>query len=104
MDVRGILPREKMVLLNIAAETADASGGEPVFLADGTPVGQVSSGGYGHSVGMSLALAYLSLESAVPGAQLFIAILGHPHEAVVLERPPFDPDGLRIRDKQPATV
>ena len=40
----------------IDAAEADASGGEPIFLPDGTPVGQVSSGAYGYSVGMSLAL------------------------------------------------
>lgn len=91
-------PRENMVLLSIEATTADASGAEPVFLPDGTPIGQVSSGGYGYSVGQSLALAYLKTGTAVAGDAVHVAILGQPHKARVLAKPPFDPLGHRLRD------
>ena len=94
-------PRERMVLLDVAAQEADASGGEPVFLPDGTPAGQVSSGGYGHSVGRSLALAYLKAGVAGPGDRVHVAILGRAHEARVLDRPPFDPEGRRLRGTVP---
>lgn len=90
-------PRENMHLLSIDATTADASGAEPVFLPDGTPVGQVSSGGYGYSVGQSLALAYLKIGSVVAGDTVHVAILGQPHKARVLAEPPFDPLGQRLR-------
>ena len=55
--------REKLVLLaidegDVTASNADATGGEPIF-KDGQGVGKVSSGAYGYSVGMSLALAYV---------------------------------------------
>jgi len=93
----GHTPRDELVMLSIDASDADASGGEPIFLADGTPVGQVSSGAYGYSVGMSLALGYVKAGSARPGDTVSVAILGRPHDAVVLERPPFDPDGRRLR-------
>lgn len=89
--------RDRMVLLEIAATEADASGGEPIFLPDGTPAGQVSSGGYGHTVGKSLALAYLKADHAAPGTALEVSLLGRPHAARVLERPPFDPGGDRLR-------
>jgi dimethylglycine dehydrogenase len=95
-------PREHMMMLEIDVEDADATGGEPVFLADGTPVGQVSSGAYGYSVGKSLAIAYLKAGMVQPGDTVDVAILGRPHRAVVLDRPPFDPDGLRLRDVAPA--
>ncbi|MCP4983936.1 MAG: aminomethyl transferase family protein, partial [Gammaproteobacteria bacterium] len=49
-------PREKLVIVEVQTTNADASGGEPVFLRDGTPVGRVSSGAYGHTVSASLAL------------------------------------------------
>ncbi len=91
--------RETMVLLEVDATTADASGSEPIFAADGTPIGQVSSGAYGYSVGKSLALAYLKAGTAKPGDTVHVAILGAPHTARVLARPPFDPDGLRLRDR-----
>jgi len=90
-------PRERMVMLEIEAADADATGGEPVFLPDGTPAGQVSSGAYGYSVGKSLAIAYIKAGLAAPGDRVDVAILGRPHRARILERPPFDPDGLRLR-------
>ncbi len=94
-------PREIMRLIEIDAEEADASGGEPIFLPDGTPAGQVSSGAYGYTVGRSLAICYLKAGMAGPGDTVHVAILGRPHTARVLDRPPFDPDGLRLRDTQP---
>ncbi len=94
-------PRETMVLLSVDTEVADASGGEPIFLPDGTPIGQVSSGGYGYSVGQSLALAYVKAGSAKAGDVVHVALLGAPHTARVLPAAPFDPEGLRLRDLQP---
>ena len=90
--------RERMVMLEIDVTTADATGGEPVFLPDGTPVGQVSSGAYGYSVEKSLAIAYLKAEHAVAGERLCVAILGVEHSARILSEPPFDPSGARLRD------
>ncbi|MEL6801175.1 MAG: FAD-dependent oxidoreductase [Pseudomonadota bacterium] len=95
--IAGNAPREEMVMFEVEANGADASGGEPVFLPDGTPAGQVTSGAYGYHVGKSLALGYLMAGTAAPGDAVEIAILGQPHKAVVLERPPFDPDGIRLR-------
>jgi dimethylglycine dehydrogenase len=103
MRIADLPPREEMVLLRIEAEQADASGSEPVFLPDGTPVGQVSSGGYGHSVGMSLALAYLRAGAVPPGGEVRVAILGRPHRARRLAEAPFDPGGLRLRDRARTT-
>ncbi|WP_133117150.1 GcvT family protein, partial [Mesorhizobium sanjuanii] len=40
--------RDELIMLSIDARDADATGGEPIFLADGTPIGQVSSGAYGY--------------------------------------------------------
>ena len=89
--------RETMCMLEIDAIDADASGGEPIFLSDGTPAGQVSSGAYGYSVEKSLAIAYLKAGLAVPGDTVHVAILGKNHTARVLAKPPFDPDGNRLR-------
>ena len=91
------VPREQMVMLEIEAETADASGGEPIFLTDGTPAGQISSGAYGYWVEKSLALGYVKSGTAGPGDQVDVAILGRPHRARILEAPPFNPDGSRLR-------
>jgi len=107
-------PRERLVMLEViangsdggsrengaingAANGADAWGGEPIFDGDGRAVGRVSSGGYGFWVEKSLALGMVATPLAEPGTKLDIAILGRPHAAIVLERPPFDPDGTRLR-------
>ena len=90
-------PREKLVVAEVDTTNADASGGEPVFLTDGTPVGRVSSGAYGHSVGASLALCFVKAGHTNAGTQIDIAILGIPHRARILKHPPFDPKGIRLR-------
>jgi dimethylglycine dehydrogenase len=90
-------PREKLVLLEVEAKNADASGGEPIFLSDGTPVGRVSSGTYGYTVGKSLALGFVATDKLDFDAAYDVAILGQSHPARVLKEPPFDPTGARLR-------
>ena len=102
--IRHKAPRERMAMLEIDATTADATGGEPIFLLDGTPAGQVTSGAFGYSVNRSLAIAYLKTGLAQPGETVHVAILGQDHAARVLDRPPFDPDGHRLRDRTDTLV
>lgn len=97
LALRNTPPRERLSILELCETpmNADASGGEPIFLPDRTPVGRVTSGAYGYTVGKSLALGYL--RDAGPGDQVDVMILGVPHRGVVLDAPPFDPNGLRLR-------
>jgi dimethylglycine dehydrogenase len=90
-------PRELLVNLIVETSDADASGGEPIFLPDGTPVGRVSSGAYGYSVEKSVALCFIKTQHAIAGAEFDVAILGKPHRAVMLDAPAFDPKGDRLR-------
>ena len=90
-------PRERLVVARLETSNADANGGEPVFLTDGTPVGRVSSGAFGHSVDASIALCFIKDAHATAGTEFDIAILGVPHRAVILEQPPFDAQGDRLR-------
>ncbi|WP_375227602.1 GcvT family protein [Roseobacter sp. S98] len=98
-DVLKNSPREHLVLLSLdAADTdasdADATGGEPIF-KDGQGIGRVTSGAYGYSVGMSLAMGYVS--GATPGDRVEVMVLGRPHGATILHEPPFDPGGAVLR-------
>ncbi|MEP3054068.1 FAD-dependent oxidoreductase [Ascidiaceihabitans sp.] len=91
--------RERLVLLHLDgamtdASNADASGGEPIF-KDGQGVGRVTSGAYGYSVGMSLALGYV--KGVENGDMVDVMVLGLPHKARVLAEPPFDPKGQKLR-------
>jgi dimethylglycine dehydrogenase len=97
LKIKDKKPREKLVCFKVAVTTADAVGGEPVFLTDGTPVGRVSSGAYGFSVEASLALGFVDAEHAAPGTEVDIAILGQPHRAIILDQAAFDPEGKRLR-------
>ena len=77
--------------------TVDAAGGEPIFKPDGQPVGRVTSGAYGYHVGMSLAIGYANPAVAGTGDAIDIFILGKPHRGYILDAPPFDPAGTRLR-------
>ena len=90
-------PKQRLVCLRVAADDADAIGNEPVLDGDGRTVGIVSSGGYGHRVGASLALAYVEPACASPGRALAVQILGDVRSAVVVDGAPYDPDGARMR-------
>ena len=96
LNVQDNAPREVLSLVHVTeVGDADATGGEPIFLTDGTPVGRVTSGTYGYSVGMSLALGYL--KGVTAGTEVDVMILGKPHRGVVLAEPPFDPEGEKLR-------
>ena len=96
LRIKDNAPREVMSLIHVTeVTTADATGGEPIFLTDGTPVGRVSSGTYGYGVEMSLALGYL--KGVAAGTEVDVMILGKPHRGVVLSEPPFDPKGEKLR-------
>ena len=62
-------------------------------------VGWVTSGGYGHSVQLSLAQGYLpaALASKDSSIELQVEILGKRCDVVVLHEPPFDPTGSKMR-------
>ena len=91
-------PRERLSTFEVeVSNNADASGGEPIFLADGTGVGRVTSGAFGYSVGKSLALGFIKEGSVQAGDQVEIFILGIPHRATLLAESPFDPQGKKLR-------
>ena len=96
LRIKDNAPREVLSLVHVTDVTdADATGGEPIFLTDGTPVGRVTSGTYGYSVEMSLALGYL--KDVPAGTAVDVMILGKPHRGVVLSEAPFDPKGEKLR-------
>lgn len=92
-------PRETLMLIaldeeDVTISNADATGGEPIF-KNGVGVGRVTSGAYGYSVGMSLALGYI--KGAEPGDTVEVMVLGKPQRARILHEPPFDPKGEKLR-------
>lgn len=86
----------RLVLLSVDAADADASKDDGIWL-DGRLVGAVTSGAYGHHVGMSLALAYVGSDVIEMQPTLTIDIVGEPRTASILPELPYDPQGLRLR-------
>ena len=97
-DVQENVPRFKLVMFSVETpHEADASGGEAIFLPDGTPVGYVSTGAYSHTTDQSLAMGFIKPHLAGDSQDFEIYILGLPHKARLLAEPPFDPDGARLK-------
>jgi len=89
-------PREMLRIIEVVdAKIADATGGEPIFSVDGAPIGRVTSGAYCAGVGKSLALVFI--KSSIIDVEMHVMILGKPHLAKLLDEPPFDPKGLKLR-------
>ncbi len=86
----------RLVTLLVDADDADAVGDEPV-MQDGKSVGWVTSGGYAHTVGKSVALAYVPKALAGANDALAVEIIGHRRRAVVVSEAPFDAAGARMR-------
>jgi dimethylglycine dehydrogenase len=96
LRLREAAPSHRLVTLVVDAADADAYGDEPV-LADGRVVGFTTSGGYGHTVERSIALAYLEPAFATAEAELAVTILGEDRPARVAPEPLCDPTGARMR-------
>jgi len=90
-------PARKLVTLEIDAADADASGFEPVW-ADGRKVGFVTSGGYGHTVDKSLAMALIDPDFSGEGSDLSVHVVGVERPAKVIANSPYDPKGAAMRE------
>jgi len=86
-----------LVYVSVNSENADCLGNEPV-LSNGEIIGVTTSGAYGHSVGKSLAFAYVQPKYSNPGTQFEIKILGKNQTATVLKEAAYDPKNIRLRD------
>ena len=91
----GALRRVSMV---VDAKTADVLGDEPIW-HKGKVVGWVTSGGFGHFVGKSMAQGYVPKELAddVGQGAFKIELIGSMRKATIITEPLFDPKGERMR-------
>jgi dimethylglycine dehydrogenase len=92
---RGRGAERSLACLVVDADGADAHGYEPV-LAGGRAVGYVASGGFGHVLEKSIALAYLPVAHAEPGTELEVEILGERRGSTVTAQPLYDPHNERL--------
>ncbi|KIC19934.1 GcvT family protein [Leisingera sp. ANG-Vp] len=90
------VPRSRIALLALEGEETDALMGEAVFL-DGQLAGSITSAAYGHTLGRSLAIAFLKDKARAPETALTVSLLGRQVAATVLPDAPWDPDNTRLR-------
>jgi dimethylglycine dehydrogenase len=88
--------QRRLVTLVVATPDIDVSNDEAVLVGD-KAVGYVTSGGYAHAVGKSVAFAYLPTDMARPGAPVEVEINGTRYPAEIQGAPLYDPQGLRMR-------
>jgi glycine cleavage system aminomethyltransferase T/glycine/D-amino acid oxidase-like deaminating enzyme len=88
-------PERMLRCLTLDEPRAVALGSEPVRVG-GELVGRVTSGGYGYSVGQSIAYAYLPARHEL-GTEVEVEIFGEWVAGRVAAEPLFDPNGDRIR-------
>ena len=89
-------PKNKLVVLGIDVDGIDVSNDEAI-LKDGNAIGYVSSGGYAHHVGRSMAMGYVPTEEAVAGNAVQVEILGEMYDAEILGAPAYDANGANMR-------
>ena len=92
---RATPPKKKLVPLIVESDV-EVVGYESVLKGD-EAVGQVTSGGYAHWAGMSMAMAYVDAALAKDGEKFSILIFGKACPAVVAIQPLFDANGGRQR-------
>jgi dimethylglycine dehydrogenase len=85
----------RLIAFEVEASDADAIGDEPIWHRDAV-VGWVTSGGFGHRVGRSLALGYVPAALAAQ-TEFQIEIIGERCNARRLEAALYDPSGSRMR-------
>lgn len=86
----------RLVTLIVDAEDADVIGDEPISL-NGEVRGWVTSGGYAHASGVSVAMGYVPREVAGVATGWQIEILGEMRPAFLQPVPLFDSNGSRMR-------
>ena len=92
-------PTQVQVTLEIDAGDADASGFEPVW-HNGGKVGFITSGGYCHTLGKSLAMALVDQEHSAIGSALSVHVVGVEQTARVIAPSPYDSSGSVMRVSQ----
>lgn len=88
--------KTKLVTLVIETDNIDVSNDEAI-MHNGEAVGYVSSGGFAHYVGKSMALGYVPVALAAVGQELKVEILGAMYKAEVQDQPLYDPKGEKMR-------
>jgi 4-methylaminobutanoate oxidase (formaldehyde-forming) len=96
----------RCVSIVLEDDEAIAHGGE-LLLRDGRPVGETTSAAYGHTLGRTVMLGYVHADGQPVDAALLssgaweVDIGGQRCACQLSLKPPYDPEGRRLRSVQP---
>jgi 4-methylaminobutanoate oxidase (formaldehyde-forming) len=100
-EARGKLPAKRLAGFTVDDEEAVLLGRETI-LRNGEPVGYLTSGGHGYTIGKAIGYGYVRNAAAVTDAflqsgeyQLVVAM--QPVKATLTMQPPYDPTGKRVK-------
>src|SRR5262249_30868519 len=103
LEAKGKPLARRLVSVVLADREPPLLGGE-ALLRDGRPVGDLTSAGYGHTIGASVGLGYVrrddgqAIDSAwLDGGGFEVDLAGTRLKAKVSLRCPYDPAGVRIK-------
>lgn len=89
-------PRRAFVSMVLDCTHAPAQGGGSI-VSDGRVIGTVTSAGWGHRVGMNIALGFVDPAFADIGTRLQIEVIGAPVAAQVVAECLYDPEYALVR-------
>lgn len=87
---------KKLISLQVHATHAPAHPGASLMEAD-TVVGTITSGDWGHRVGMNLAYAFVDSKYATEGQKVRLDLCGDLIDATVIPPSPYDPEFAKLR-------
>ncbi len=96
LERKEVGPSRKLVTLKVDTRKAPAHPGASLMRGDSV-VGTVTSGDWGHRVGMNLAYAFVLPELADIGSRPEIDLCGARVRAEVIPASPYDPEFARVR-------
>ena len=96
MEERARGPQKCLVSMTVETKDIDVSNDEAI-LKDGECVGYVTSGGYAHRIGRSMAMGYVPTGFAKADTSLEVEINGEMYAARVIGKPLYDPGGEKMR-------
>jgi 4-methylaminobutanoate oxidase (formaldehyde-forming) len=97
------LPRRRLVQVRLTGDDAPLLHHEEPIWRAGRIVGSITSGGYGHRIGASLGMGYVTCDEGVTDAWLAaepleVEVAWRRYPAVAQLAPWYDPKGQRIRE------
>ena len=96
LDETSKRPAKKLITMIIDTVDIDVVNDEAI-MKDGKCVGYISSGGFAHHIGKSMAMGYVPPELSQDGTSLEVEINGEFYPATVVANPQYDPKGEKMR-------